>query len=118
MCIGIPMCVLSACDGRAVVEGRGERRTIETRLIDAVYAGDWLLVYLDSARERISQQRADEVNQMLDMLVDAMSGCAARAMGGSAAPDMADVGFALPSAMTPEQIAALAGLPAAMETLT
>ncbi|NML15729.1 HypC/HybG/HupF family hydrogenase formation chaperone [Azohydromonas caseinilytica] len=102
MCIGIPMQVVSASARRALVRGRGEQREVDTALVGEVAAGEWLLVFLDAARERIDAQRAAEVNAALDLL--------AGALGGQ--PLLADdPGFALPSAMSAREVAALAGLP-------
>jgi hydrogenase expression/formation protein HypC len=99
MCIGIPMQVVET-DGRfALCEGRGERRRVNTALVGDVAAGDWLLVFLDDARETIDADRAAEVNSALDLVLGAMQ--------GTALPD--DVEFALPSQMSPEQMRALTG---------
>ena len=99
MCIGIPMQVIEA-DGRfALCEGRGERRRINTALVGDVSSGDWLLVFLDDARERIDALRAAEVNAALDLVLGAMQGHGA---------DL-DVDFALPSQMNAEQLRALTG---------
>jgi hydrogenase expression/formation protein HypC len=97
MCIGIPMQVIEA-DGRfALCEGRGERRRINTALVGDVVPGDWLLVFLDDAREPIDADRAAEVNAALDLVLGAMQGLETQE----------DAGFALPSQMTPEQMRAL-----------
>ena len=64
-----------------------------------VAVGDWLLVFLDDAREQIDAERALEVNAALDLVLGAMQ--------GTALPD--DVDFALPSQMSPEQLRALTG---------
>lgn len=99
MCIGIPMQVIEA-DGRfALCEGRGERRRINTALVGEVVPGDWLLVFLDDAREPIDADRAAEVNAALDLVLGAMQG----------ADPSSDIGFALPSRMSPEQMKALTG---------
>lgn len=99
MCIGIPMQVIEA-DGRfALCEGRGERRRIHTALVGEVAPGDWLLVFLDDARERIDADRATEVNAALDLVLGAMQGA-----------DLAvDIDFALPSQMNADQLRALTG---------
>lgn len=99
MCIGIPMQVIEA-DGRfALCEGRGERRRINTALVGEVRAGDWLLVFLDDARERIDTERAAEVNAALDLVLGAMQGV-----------DLSNnIDFSLPSQMSPEQMRALTG---------
>ena len=99
MCIGIPMQVIEA-DGRfALCEGRGERRRIHTALVGDVAPGDWLLVFLDDARESIDAARAAEVNAALDLVLGAMQGA-----------DLAvDIDFALPSQMNADQLRALTG---------
>ena len=99
MCIGIPMQVLDS-DGRyALCEGRGERRRINTALVGEVAAGDWLLVFLDDAREQIDATRASEVDAALDMVLSAMQ--------GNDVPGAVD--FALPSRISAEQLKALTG---------
>lgn len=102
MCIGIPMQVLEIMPGHALCEGRGERRKVNTALIDQVAAGDWLLVFLNDAREQITARRAAEVNATLDLVESAMGGSGAN-MG------LHDAGFDLPSAMSAEQLRALTG---------
>lgn len=98
MCIGIPMQVQSTTPGHALCSGRGARRRVRTALVDPVAAGDWLLVFLDSAQEHISADRAQEVNATLDLLDAAMAG----------GPN-ADAAFALPSAMGRDALLALVG---------
>ncbi len=100
MCIGIPMQVLRTEPGHAWVAGRGEVKRVDTALIDAPHEGEWLLVFLDAARERIDASRAAEVNGVLDLLQGALA-------GASALP-FDEVGFALPSRMDPSALAALA----------
>lgn len=104
MCIGIPMQVESTRPGFAVVRGRGERKTVDTALTGEPRLGDWVLVFIESAREIISPERAAEVNATLDLV--------AQAMGGLADPNgPTEAAFELPSAMSAEQLAALAGQP-------
>jgi len=99
MCIGIPMQVVEA-DGRfALCEGRGERRRLNTALVGDVEPGDWLLVFLDDAREAIDADRAAEVNAALDLVLGAMQG----------ADLSSDIDFVLPSQMNTEQLRALTG---------
>ena len=101
MCIGIPMQVREAGDRAALCEGRGERRRVGTALVGPVRPGDWLLVFLDDARERLDADRAAEVNAALDLVFGALQGAEAPA----------DPGFALPSRLSPEQMRALTGAP-------
>lgn len=104
MCIGIPMKVFRVEPGHAWVAGRGEVKRIDTALVGDCGEGDWLLVFLDAARERIDAVRAAEVNAVLDLVQGAMNSEAAFA---DAPAD--DPGFALPSRMDPTALAALAG---------
>ncbi|WP_295381899.1 HypC/HybG/HupF family hydrogenase formation chaperone [uncultured Pseudacidovorax sp.] len=106
MCIGIPMQVLALEPGHALCEGRGERRRVRTALIGEPQIGDWLLVFLDSAQERISPERAAEVNATLDLLAAAQN-------GGSAGLDAA---FALPSQLSAADLSALTGATPITET--
>ena len=103
MCIGIPMQVIETRPGQALVRGRGEQRRVDTALVGDCAPGDWLLVFLDAAREALSAERAAEVNATLDLLDAAMAGQDATARGAAA--------FDLPSAMSAEQLAALTGTP-------
>lgn len=90
--MGIPMLVMSVDPGFANVAGRGETRRVGTRLIGDVAPGQWLLVFLDDARELITPERAAEVNATLDLLAKAID-----PTGSHVFPH--DPGFALPSAM-------------------
>ena len=97
MCIGIPMRVIEADAGLALVEGRAGVERIDTRLVGGVAAGEWLLVFQGAARERLDEQRAAEINATLDLLEAAMAGDAAAAA--------ADPGFVLPSSLSPAAFA-------------
>ncbi len=103
MCIGIPMQVIRAEPGHAWVRGRGELQRVDTALVGDVAADDWLLVFLDAARERIDAARAAEVNAVLDLLQGALNG------SSSQTTTQADAGFELPSRMDPATLAALTG---------
>ena len=84
MCIGIPMLVTATEPGFAQVSGRGEQRRITTTLIGDVCTGQWLLVFLNDARELLTPERAAEVNATLDLLAAAMG--AASTFASSARP--------------------------------
>jgi hydrogenase expression/formation protein HypC len=101
MCIGIPMQVLALETGFAQVHGRGETRRIRTTLVGECMVGDWLLAFIDDAREIISPERALEVNATLDLLQDVMNG--ALTTGDTAA------GFRLPSSMSAADLQRLTG---------
>jgi len=104
MCIGIPMQVLSLEPGHARCHGRSELRRVRTALVGTVALGDWVLVFLDSAQEIISAQRAQEINGTLDLLADVMRG---HETGMPVAHGAAS--FDLPSRMSREQLLALSG---------
>ena len=92
MCMGIPMQVLTVEPGFAHVAGRGGQRRVSTLLTGPCEPGQWLLVFLDDARELISAERAREVDATLDLLLSALA-----PDGAYAGPQ--DPGFARPSAM-------------------
>ena len=102
MCIGIPMQVSRIEPGHALCSGRGETRRVRTALVGDVAPGEWLLVFIDSAQERLEPQRATEINATLDMLQSAMNG---------ATQETADAAFDLPSRWTTAQLRALSGAP-------
>ncbi len=102
MCIGIPMKVIDTHGGAAVVEGRGRVERIDVRLVDDCAPGDWLLVFQGAARERLHPAQAAEIDAALDLLEAALG-------GGYDHDPQADPGFALPSAMSAAQLAALTG---------
>lgn len=97
MCIGMPMQVLLVEPGHAVCTGRGETQRVDTALVGDCAPGDWLLVFLGSAREPLDASRAAEINAALDLLALGVAGAAA------------SPGFDLPSALSAEQLAALTG---------
>jgi len=69
MCIGIPMQVVSVENDMFVwCDGRNGCTRINTMLVDKVQPGDWLLTFLDSAREAIDAERAAMINSALDAL--------------------------------------------------
>lgn len=119
MCIGWPMQVLSSDEAAALLgtaasastepagaerrlaRGRGRIEHVDLRLVGPCRPGDWVLVHQGAARERLDAQRAAEIEAALDLLEQGLAG----------ADHLADTnpGFALPSAMSAAQLAALAG---------
>lgn len=108
MCIGWPMQVVAVQPGHATVQRRGApatRSTVRTALVGAVQPGDWLLVFLDDAREWLSAERAAEIDATL-ALVQAALAAGAGALEptagapGSAVPLPFDLPFELPSAQS------------------
>ena len=105
MCIGVPMRVIRAWDGAALAVGRGQAETIDTRLVGDCARDQWLLVFQGAARERLDARRAAEIEAALALLQAGMAGDVAAAA--------ADPGFALPSALSRDQLAAFAAPAAA-----
>lgn len=99
MCVGIPMQVMAIEPGYAHCDWRGETRRVRTALVGDLRVGDWVLVFIDSAQERITPERAQEVNATLDLLAAANAGL----------PADAHAAFELPSQMSREQLLALSG---------
>lgn len=100
MCIGIPMKVIATELGYALCEGRGEKRRVRTALVGAVKQNDWVLVFLESAIECLSSERAREINDTLNMLETVMNGI----------PDISNAPFVLPSSMDITELKSLAGV--------
>ena len=111
MCIGMPMTVCAVEPGHAWVEGRGQRRRVNTALVGEPVVGEWLLIFLEGARERLSPERAAEVNAALDLIEGAMG------LGNATFDPLSDPGFMLPSAMSAAEVARLAGHGAAAPTV-
>lgn len=61
MCIGIPMQVIESGFGYALCEGMGMQREVETLLVGEQPPGTWLLIFLDSAREVLSEEDAGRI---------------------------------------------------------
>jgi hydrogenase expression/formation protein HypC len=101
MCLGIPMQVSALEPGHAWCDGRLGRQRVRIALVGEVAVGDWLLVFLDSAQQRISAERAREIEATLDLVASAMRGS-----GGDG-----DASFALPSAMDTDFLRSLSGGP-------
>lgn len=104
MCIGLPMTVLTVEPGHAVCDWRGERRRIDTALVGDCQPGDRLLVFIDSARERLDEARAAEIEATLELLAGVLGAEAAGMERG-----LAEAGFTLPSAMSVDDLARFTG---------
>lgn len=107
MCIGLPMQVTATRPGAALCLDRHARqRWIDTLLVGDCVPGDWLLVFIDAARERLDACRAAEIDATLTLLDAALLG----------APADRDAAFSLPSAMSADDLARLLGQPTCKET--
>lgn len=74
MCIAIPMQVISCNEVEALCEGRGEQQRLNILLTGPQPPGTWVMSFLGTAREVITPQQAQEVNQALDALEAALRG--------------------------------------------
>lgn len=105
MCIGLPMQILATRPGAALcIDRHARQRWIDTALVGEYPPGDWLLVFIDAAREHLDATRAAEIDATLALLDAALHGEA-----------QTDAAFALPSAMSAEQLAGLLGQPVSKE---
>lgn len=68
MCLGIPMQVLEVCETYAVCRGRNGCQNINIMLVGEVAIGQWLITFLNTAREIISAEQAAQINSALDGL--------------------------------------------------
>ena len=74
MCIGIPMQVVEAGFGYARCEGMGVSREVDTLLVGEQPPGTWLLVFLNSAREVLSEEDAARISDAVKAVDHVMSG--------------------------------------------
>lgn len=74
MCIGIPMRITSIEPGHAWCEGMGERKRIDTLLIGEQPVGTWVLVFINSAREVLTEEQAQSVTRAVQAVNLAMRG--------------------------------------------
>jgi hydrogenase expression/formation protein HypC len=74
MCLGVPMKVVESTPGQAICELDGERRQVNTLLVGEQPSGTWLLVFLDSAREVLSEEEARQLRDALVALDAVMHG--------------------------------------------
>ncbi len=99
MCIGLPMQVVEAGAGWAWCEGMGERRRVNTLLTGDQPPGTWVLVFLDSAREVLTEDDARRMG-------DALQAISLAAQGETAIDhlfaDLADREPQLPSFLRPD----------------
>lgn len=103
MCIGIPMRVEQVFEHFiwAREYEAAECRKVETALINPVQVGDWVLVFINSARETITPERAHEIIQTQALIKSFM-------LGRPLLDEQVD--FALPSEMTQQEIEKIVGL--------
>lgn len=74
MCIGIPMQVVEPCEESARCIGRGRESMVDMMLVGPQPVGTWVLVFLDTAREVVSEQKARQIADALEAMSLAMRG--------------------------------------------
>jgi hydrogenase expression/formation protein HypC len=76
MCVGIPMLVVSVGPYRALCEADGERRELDTLLIDgALSPGDHVLAHGERAIRRLGAAEAAAIGSALRAVLFAVEGC-------------------------------------------
>lgn len=61
MCIGIPMRITALENGYAWCEGMGEYKRVDLLLTGPLPVDSWVLVFLNSAREVLSEAQAKQI---------------------------------------------------------
>jgi hydrogenase expression/formation protein HypC len=74
MCIGFPMTVLEGDAFLAVCERRGETTRVSMLLVGAQAAGAKVLVHLDAAVRLLGDLEAQQIDDALDALQEALNG--------------------------------------------
>jgi hydrogenase expression/formation protein HypC len=74
MCIGLPMQVVENHGDSAVCRYRGDLSNIDMMLVGEQAVGTWLLVFLDTAREVIEAERAQQIGDALEAMRLVMQG--------------------------------------------
>jgi len=74
MCIGVPMQILECGFGSALCNHNGVQKQIDTMLIGKQDPGTWVLVFIDAAREVISESDAVKIDNALKALDVVMNG--------------------------------------------
>jgi len=74
MCIGVPVKVLEDRGFMALCSGRNGEQEINMMLTGPQSEGTWVLNFLGSAREVLSEDDATKINSALDALSAVMSG--------------------------------------------
>jgi hydrogenase expression/formation protein HypC len=74
MCLGIPMQVMESNEFTALCERRGEQRRLNMMLIGPQPVGTWVLAIMDHAREVLSPERAQQIDEAVSGLEAAMRG--------------------------------------------
>jgi len=74
MCIGIPVQIIESGDFMALCRGRSGQEQVNMMLIGPQSVGTWVLNFLGSAREVISEEDGVTIKKALDGLTAIMQG--------------------------------------------
>ncbi len=74
MCIGVPVQIVESGDYVARCRGRNGEEQVNMMLIGSHPVGTWVLNFLGSAREVLSEEYAEKINKALDGLTAIMQG--------------------------------------------
>jgi len=77
MCLGLPMQIKEKSFGCAVCEGMGVTREVDTLLVGDLPIDTWVLVFLNSAREVLTEDNAKKIGaavKAVDLIMESDSG--------------------------------------------
>ncbi|MDD2724418.1 MAG: HypC/HybG/HupF family hydrogenase formation chaperone [Methylovulum sp.] len=74
MCIGIPMQIYAQRGEMAVCLHGGQEHLIDMMLVGLQPTGTWVLVFLDTAREVLGEEKARQITDALEAMRLAMQG--------------------------------------------
>lgn len=74
MCVGVPVKIIEAGDFVQKAEGKNGIEEVNMMLLGAQPVGTWVLNYLGSAREVLTEDEAQKINRALDGLSAIMNG--------------------------------------------
>ena len=76
MCVGVPMRIVEIDYPMAIAEAKGVRRTVSLMLLpeDEVKVGDYVMVHVGNAIEKIDEKEAEEVWKALDEVLEILEG--------------------------------------------
>ncbi len=74
MCLGLPMQIIRREGLRALCQYRGEQREIDLSLVGEQPPGSWVMTFLDTAREVLSEDDAKKTLAALAALETVMGG--------------------------------------------
>ncbi len=74
MCIGVPVQIIKSGDLMALCRGRNGEEHVNMMLIGAQPEGSWVLNFLGSARDVLSERDAINIDKALDGLQAIMTG--------------------------------------------